>query len=68
MRTTAKWCLRDKPADMIEAFAQGHRSGACDCPSGEVIDESLDIMRWALAQNDPEGWLERDDAGADRGQ
>lgn len=25
---------------------------------GTVIDESLDIMTWALALNDPEGWLE----------
>lgn len=29
---------------------------------GTVVDESIDIMRWALAENDPEGWLERDDA------
>ena len=28
-----------------------------------MIDESLEIMRWALARNDPEGWL----AGADAG-
>lgn len=28
---------------------------------GTVIDESLDIMRWALAQNDPEGWLAGED-------
>lgn len=27
-----------------------------------VIDESLAIMRWALAQHDPEGWLAGDDA------
>lgn len=30
--------------------------------NGTVIDESLDIMRWALGQNDPEGWLAGDDA------
>lgn len=30
-------------------------------PDGTVIDESLDIMRWALARNDPEGWLACDD-------
>jgi glutathione S-transferase len=30
--------------------------------AGGVIDESLAIMRWALAQNDPEGWLAGDDA------
>jgi glutathione S-transferase len=29
--------------------------------AGKVIDQSLDIMRWALAQADPEGWLEGDD-------
>ena len=28
---------------------------------GRVIDESLAIMRWALAQHDPEGWLAGDD-------
>ena len=27
-------------------------------PDGSVIDESLDIMRWALALRDPESWLE----------
>ncbi len=26
-------------------------------PDGTVIDESLDIMRWALHHNDPDGWL-----------
>ncbi len=26
-----------------------------------LIDESLDIMRWALGQHDPEGWLDGDD-------
>jgi glutathione S-transferase len=30
-------------------------------PDGKVIDQSIDIMHWALARNDPEGWLERDD-------
>lgn len=29
---------------------------------GSVIDESLAIMRWALEQHDPEGWLAGDDA------
>lgn len=26
-------------------------------PNGRVIDQSLDIMNWALIQNDPENWL-----------
>lgn len=30
-------------------------------PSGEVIDESLDIMQWALAQHDPGHWLQAND-------
>lgn len=30
-------------------------------PDGHVIEQSLDIMRWALARNDPEGWLDRED-------
>ena len=30
-------------------------------PDGKVIDESLDIMRWALAMRDPEHWLKGDD-------
>ncbi|AOR80179.1 glutathione S-transferase (plasmid) [Novosphingobium resinovorum] len=30
-------------------------------PEGEVIDQSIDIMRRVLGANDPEGWLERDD-------
>lgn len=29
---------------------------------GKVIDESLAIMRWALTQHDPAGWLACDDA------
>ncbi len=31
-------------------------------PDGRVIDESLDIMRWVLAHDDPENWLVDDDA------
>lgn len=31
---------------------------------GRVIDESLDIMRWALAQHDPQDWLLKDDIPA----
>ncbi len=27
-------------------------------PDGQVIDESLDIMNWALQQANPEGWLD----------
>ncbi len=48
--------LRDKPAAFIAASPSAtvptlvHSSG--------TIDESLDIMRWALARNDPNGWCD----------
>lgn len=48
--------LRDKPADMLAASPKG-TVPVLVTASGEVVDESLDVMRWALAQNDPEGWL-----------
>jgi len=53
--------LRDKPAAMIAASPKATVPVLVRA-SGEVIDESLDIMRWALAQNDPENWLAGDDA------
>lgn len=31
-------------------------------PDGKILDESLEIMRRTLAENDPEGWLAGDDA------
>ena len=34
----------------------------CD---NKVIEESLDVMQWALSQEDPEGWLKMPDAGYD---
>jgi glutathione S-transferase len=54
--------LAAKPAEMIAASPKA-TVPVLVLPDGSVIDESLDIMRWALSRNDPEGWLERDDAG-----
>ena len=54
--------LRDKPPEMLEASPKG-TVPVLVLPKGDVIDESLDIMRWALGQNDPEDWLKKiDDA------
>lgn len=53
--------LRDKPAGMLAASPKG-TVPVLLLPHGQVIDESLDIMRWALSRHDPEGWLEGDDA------
>ena len=48
--------LKSKPFEMLAASAKG-TVPVLVLPNGQVIDESLDIMRWALAQNDPDGWL-----------
>ena len=47
--------LRDKAA----AFLATSPSATVPCLKldGQVIDESLDIMLWALGRNDPDGWL-----------
>jgi glutathione S-transferase len=65
--------LRDKP----EAFREASPSATVPClvlapakGAGEgvagktaAIDESLDVMIWALEHNDPEGWLKMPDQG-----
>jgi glutathione S-transferase len=47
--------LRDKPA----AFLAASDSATVPClvDVAHSIDESLDVMIWALKRNDPEGWL-----------
>ena len=47
--------LRDKPDDFIKDSAKA-TVPVLRLPDGQVIDESLDVMHWALAQNDPEDW------------
>jgi len=51
--------LRDKPRDMLAASAKGTVPVLVDL-GGQVLDESIDIMLWALNQHDPEGWLRPD--------
>jgi len=48
--------LRDKPASMLEYSPKG-TVPILVLPGDQVIDESLDVMTWALGQSDPEGWL-----------
>jgi glutathione S-transferase len=48
--------LRQKPAAMLSASPKG-TVPVLVLSDGAVIDESLDIMRWALAQRDPQAWL-----------
>lgn len=47
--------LRDKPAAMLQASPKG-TVPVLVLPNGQVLEQSLDIMAWALAQQDPEGW------------
>lgn len=48
--------LADKPDDMLALSPKG-TVPVLLLPDGEVIDESRDIMLWALSKNDPENWL-----------
>ncbi|WP_339494675.1 glutathione S-transferase [Pseudomonas sp. RA_105y_Pfl2_P56] len=46
--------LKAKPAEMLVLSPKG-TVPVLDA-NGRVIDESLEIMRWALAHNDPQDW------------
>ncbi|WP_022694463.1 glutathione S-transferase [Ponticaulis koreensis] len=48
--------LKHKPEHMLEASPKG-TVPVLIFPDGSVIDESLDVARWALAEADPQGWL-----------
>lgn len=54
--------LRDKPAEFLQASPSG--TVPCLVTPDAVIDESLDIMHWALQLDDPHGWLDMPEAGA----
>jgi len=47
--------LKAKPAEMLALSPKG--TVPVLSVEGRVIEESLDIMQWALAQNDPDDWL-----------
>lgn len=48
--------LKDKPKEMLQISPKG-TVPILALSSGEVIDESLDIMVWALSQHDPDNWI-----------
>ncbi|AGH81729.1 glutathione S-transferase [Psychromonas sp. CNPT3] len=54
--------LKDKPNEMLLISPKGSVP-VLQTASGEVLDESLDIMIWALEQHDPNKWLEGDLVG-----
>ncbi|WP_395607116.1 glutathione S-transferase [Pseudomonas sp. B22129] len=51
--------LKAKPAEMLALSPKG--TVPVLCVEGRVIEESLEIMHWALAQHDPDDWLLRGD-------
>mgnify|MGYP002634248820 CR=1 FL=1 len=49
--------LAQKPAEFIQCSAKATVPVLVK-DNAQVLDESLDIMYWALSQNDPENWLD----------
>ena len=47
--------LRDRPQSLYDISPKG-TVPVLQLDKGIVIDESIDIMKWALNQNDPENW------------
>ncbi|MDR0281408.1 MAG: glutathione S-transferase [Paucimonas sp.] len=47
--------LKAKPAEMLALSPKG--TVPVLSVEGRVLEESLEIMRWALGENDPQGWL-----------
>lgn len=48
--------LKEKPVEMLQLSHKG-TVPVLALENGDVLDESLDIMGWALSLNDPEQWL-----------
>ncbi|WP_438729094.1 glutathione S-transferase [Parasphingorhabdus sp. DH2-15] len=55
--------LPNKPAAMIAASAKA-TVPVLVLHDGQVLEESLTIMRWALAQHDPENWQNNEHSAA----
>ncbi len=51
--------LRNKPKSMLLLSPKG--TVPVLCVDGFVLEQSLDIMRWALMKSDPEGWAQVDE-------
>lgn len=49
--------LKDKPAELLAASPKA-TVPVLVLSDGQVVEESLDIMQWALEHSDPLGWLE----------
>jgi len=51
--------LKNKPPSMLVASKKG-TVPVLVLGDGEVIDESWEVVQWALSQNDPDNWLGTD--------
>lgn len=51
--------LREKPSHLLQISPKG-TVPVLQLSDSTVLEQSLDIMQWALAQNDPKGWLNAD--------
>jgi glutathione S-transferase len=51
--------LREKPQHLLQISPKG-TVPVLQLSDGTVLEQSLDIMRWALLQNDALGWLKED--------
>lgn len=51
--------LKQKPAHMLQVSPKG-TVPVLVLPDGQVIEQSLEIMHWALRQHDADGWLSAD--------
>ena len=51
--------LKDKPKSMLIASPKG--TVPVLCVEKITLDQSLDIMRWALRKSDPDGWMAVDE-------
>lgn len=57
--------LREKPKSMLAVSPKG-TVPVLVLQNGQVVEQSLDIMYWALAQQDPDDWLAVDPVHASR--
>ena len=51
--------LRNKPQSMLLVSPKG--TVPVLCVDGLILEQSLDIMHWALGQSDPDGWAVADE-------
>jgi glutathione S-transferase len=48
--------FKNKPQDLLIASAKG-TVPVLILENGRILDESIDIIKWALEQSDPDGWM-----------